>query len=1003
MLLLAFLVALAAWFAGPRAQIASASHTVPVTVTITSVDGVGDDLDGIGRGDADFYAGVEFAGGSRVAGNSFSTHVDDDPNITPFWTIPGSVVVVDDSLPATSITLSVWDHDECGTPFCTNTGVFESNDDQLDIKPGDGETVTLTVNLNNGRWTGPINWPTSCVTGDGGEAVKVCFDISVDSGSGDADGDFLLDGWERNGLNADGDASIDVDLPGMGAHPGRKDLFLELDCLVAANHTHCPLQGAIQPVVQAFADAPVNNIDGSTGIQLHVDIGNLFGHAPGADTDLLRTGAAPGGVTGSFGNYGGGGNQIGEAGNLIVDWDGATGRAGTNFYSIKGPPGNNFNLNRQYAFRYGLFVHQVNARSAANDCTSGWAEGGLNNANVLIPGNDMIVSLGGTNAAGNACWGTDAGGNSVGTAGALPGLNQNEQGGTLMHEFGHNLSLDHGGNDTVNRKPNYLSVMNYAFQQCGVTTVAGVQPGLCDFSRFDLPDLDESLPGGLDECVGLGPTLGLGAQNWNGNTLPGGPPPPPLLEGVSNCLPPNNANIQFNINNDSNPDPNNNGRFDPGETPVFSTLTGFEDWNAIRYDFRTQSNFSSGGVPDFPDEATPEIIADARQFLAGLVKPVLAVDKTGPSDATPGDTLSYGLAVTNAGNGAALQTTLTDTKPDASTASFDLGTVVVGATPSRTVTFGVPCSTTDGTVLTDNASVAGTDMLGNAVSASDSLTTTIHAPVLTLTKTATATVNAGEAITYRITYENIGSGAAANVVVTDVLPAGVYYSTALDLGAGPKPTSVTLNANGTRTLVWNVGALAGASGPKTIEYTARPTLLALGGTSYTNAAKLSFTNANGCTYADLSASASTTITVVPPTRNPHTLGFWRTHPEEWTAELRARVQATDQRYDGVDGTTPDGELSALEVAAMYQPGGSQPKVLQMQLLSLYFNLATRRINAGTGIDSRAATALGISNVRDAALYAQATLALPVDSSTRARYDAINGVVDDVNNNRRLVY
>ena len=88
---------------------------------------------------------------------------------------------------------------------------------------------------------------------------------------------------------------------------------------------------------------------------------------------------------------------------------------------------------------------------------------------------------------------------------------------------------------------------------------------------------------------------------------------------------------------------------------------------------------------------------------------------------------------------------------------------------------------------------------------------------------------------------------------------------------------------------------------------------------------------------------------------------------------------------------------------MYAPGGNQPKVLQMQLLSVYFNLATRRINAGTGLGSRAATALGLTNVRDAALYAQATLALTVDSSTRSRYDAITGVLDDINNHKRLVY
>src|SRR5688500_7616344 len=43
--------------------VALASHTVPLTVSIVTVDGVGDDLDGIGRSDGDFYAGGSIAGG----------------------------------------------------------------------------------------------------------------------------------------------------------------------------------------------------------------------------------------------------------------------------------------------------------------------------------------------------------------------------------------------------------------------------------------------------------------------------------------------------------------------------------------------------------------------------------------------------------------------------------------------------------------------------------------------------------------------------------------------------------------------------------------------------------------------------------------------------------------------------------------------------------------------------------------------------------------------------
>ena len=74
----------------------------------------------------------------------------------------------------------------------------------------------------------------------------------------------------------------------MGANPMRKDLFIEVDCLVSdgnndgdlndpVDHSHCPREAAIRDVVQAFANAPVGNPDGTTGIQLHIDTGALYG------------------------------------------------------------------------------------------------------------------------------------------------------------------------------------------------------------------------------------------------------------------------------------------------------------------------------------------------------------------------------------------------------------------------------------------------------------------------------------------------------------------------------------------------------------------------------------------------------------------------------------------------------------------------------------------------------------------------------------------------------
>src|SRR4029077_3971455 len=113
--------------------------------------------------------------------------------------------------------------------------------------------------------------------------------------------------------------------PAMGADPRRKDLFLELDYLAASDHAHKPLQAAIQRVVQAFTTAPIGNADGTSGIQLHVDVGSIYG----AGNIVTVTGST---VNGTFGDYGGGGNAIAEAGNTIIDWDGAPGRPATNFF-----------------------------------------------------------------------------------------------------------------------------------------------------------------------------------------------------------------------------------------------------------------------------------------------------------------------------------------------------------------------------------------------------------------------------------------------------------------------------------------------------------------------------------------------------------------------------------------------------------------------------------------------------------------------------------------------
>ncbi len=975
--------------AAPQTQ---AGTPVQVTVTITRVDEIHCDEDfPLESCPNDYYPKFDIDAQGLYDGESDHCCVE-SADFSPNWTHSATV---DSSHNPVLVHIELFDDDD------------GSEDDQIDISPDPetddslGRVLDVFFNMSTCTFQGAgltaaqgagvvilPGTPPATSQGSGDDSAQIYFTITTPL-CNDSDADGLLDSWEVLGFDADNNGTIDVNLPTMGANPLRKDLFLEIDCLFATgSHSHCPLLGAIQTVVQSFANAPNANVDGTTGIQLHIDIGNLYSQPPlpaiGFATSVPRTLFPAGSVTGNFGNFGGGGNQIAEAGNLIVDWDGATGNAATNFFALK-----NFNSQRDPIFRYGLFVHQTNLRQAANDCTSGWAKG--------IPGVNFLVSLGGTNAGNPAavppippapCWAADAGGNSVG--------NQNQQAGTLMHEFGHTLGLGHGGGDSINNKPNYLSVMNYAISTgptavpglvtfCAVPALGGLLPGGCDFSRAPFPlNLNEVNPPGLDECAGIG--LGLPGFDWDGV---GG------LTGIS-CLP-SSGNVSANINGDFT-DTNGNNVQDPGEPNILSQLNGFDDWNNLFYAFTTIPNYQTAGTP-VEDEADPESLARAQAILAQQVRPVLDVDKTGPTEAIPGDTLHYSIRVKNSGRGPALDAVLTDTKPDSTQAVFNLNTFIVGAELTHDVSFTVSCSAADQMVLKNSAMATAKDMLGNPVSFSDFVDITVHTPNLTLSKIATASVNAGEAITSTITYENSGSGAAANVVITDILPAGVYYSKALDLGAGPKPETVTLNADGTRTLLWNIGAVPANSGPQTIVYTGRSTLLALGGTSYSNSASLSFQNNNGCVYDTLQATASTTITEVPPTRNPLTLGFWRNHPQQWTAEILAQIQSTDQRYD----TNGDGTLSAAEINSMLAPGGNQPKMLKMQLLATYFNLATRRINAGTMINSKTAASRGLTTVRAAALFAMDTLLLPVSQPNAARYDAATQVLDEINNNKSEVY
>lgn len=348
----------------------------------------------------------------------------------------------------------------------------------------------------------------------------------------DSDGDSLLDDWETNGIDIDNDGTIDLDLPAMGADPLHKDIFVEIDYMVdpgwclfgicIGSHTHKPKAAAMALVIDAFDHAPVANPDGTTGIHLHADSG------PDSVMDSV-TGATWGARSQS--------EALAHSDTLGYGID--TNNDGTNdtyiwtdFDSIKGAGGvpGHLSIVRRDVFHYVIFAHDLGGFVG----TSGISRD--------IPDSDLVVSLG--------SW--------TGKVGTV-----NEQGGTFMHELGHNLSLRHGGSDHTNYKPNFLSVMNYSFQTRGLR-INGVD-GNFDYSRFLLPVLNEA---SLNEVVGLNGGAAIASYGTR------------YFCGGANTLV-NNANGCIDWNCDGACGGTVSANINASPSVTLSVLTSYNDWDYL--------------------------------------------------------------------------------------------------------------------------------------------------------------------------------------------------------------------------------------------------------------------------------------------------------------------------------------------------------------------------------------------------------------------------------------
>jgi hypothetical protein len=237
---------------------------------------------------------------------------------------------------------------------------------------------------------------------DGAVSPSVNYTLPADAATQDSDGDNIPDAWETAGYDADGDGTIDVNLPALGADPLRPDIFVEVDTMNGlANPPIASAPGAPGTFAMAramFAAAPILNPTTDDGVNLVLD----------------TSGTVPFNNTLGFGT--------------ILPGPPGT----TDFMTLKGTNFNNADRDRIY--HYAIWGNAlVGGYSGVSDVDFGGTESG----------DDFLVSF-------------DDFGASHQTLRA--------QVETFVHELGHGLGQRHGGDTHSQKKPNYWSVMSYSWQ-----------------------------------------------------------------------------------------------------------------------------------------------------------------------------------------------------------------------------------------------------------------------------------------------------------------------------------------------------------------------------------------------------------------------------------------------------------------------------------------------------------------------------------------------------------
>jgi uncharacterized repeat protein (TIGR01451 family)/fimbrial isopeptide formation D2 family protein len=171
----------------------------------------------------------------------------------------------------------------------------------------------------------------------------------------------------------------------------------------------------------------------------------------------------------------------------------------------------------------------------------------------------------------------------------------------------------------------------------------------------------------------------------------------------------------------------------------------------------------------------------------------LSIRKVGPATVQPEQAIAYQIVVSNTGSSDATNVVVSDTLPGgvenaiaaasrgACTRVGNLLTCTVARLAAGEQLFivvnGYVSRSASGSLVNTASVTSAADPTG----VSETVTTSVTAAAdLMVVKRGAATARPGDALVYTLTVHNLGPSAAANVILTDALPAGVTFSGATD-------------------------------------------------------------------------------------------------------------------------------------------------------------------------------------------------------------------------------